>query len=40
MRMIEPDSQRRHGLTALQTIAIIVACMTLLYALTAILPGP
>jgi hypothetical protein len=37
---VEPDSQRPHGLTAIQTVGIIVACVTLLYALTAMLPGP
>jgi hypothetical protein len=37
--MIGPEP-RRYGLTALQTLGIVVACMTLLYALTAALPGP
>ena len=38
--MIEPDSPRRYGLTALQTLGIAVGCIALLYALTAALPGP
>jgi hypothetical protein len=38
--MIEPDSPRRYGLTALQTLGIVVGCIALLYALTAALPGP
>lgn len=38
--MIEPDTPRRYGLTALQTLGILAACMTLLYALSALLPGP
>lgn len=38
--MIEPDTPRRYGLTALQTLGILVACMTLLYVLSALLPGP
>ena len=38
--MIEPDSPRRYGLTALQTLGIAVACLAFLYALIAALPGP
>src|SRR5262249_3403008 len=39
-RMIGPDSPRRYGLTALQTLAIAVACIPAVCALTSILPGP
>ena len=38
--MIEPDSPRRYGLTALQTLGIVVGCIALLYALSTLLPGP
>ena len=38
--MIEPDSPRRYGLTALQTLGIAVACIACLYGLAALLPGP
>ncbi len=37
--MIGPEP-RRYGLTALQTLGIAAMCVALLYALTAILPGP
>jgi hypothetical protein len=37
--MIAPEP-RRYGLTALQTLGIAAACIALLYALTAMLPGP
>lgn len=36
--MIGPDAPRRYGLTARQTIGIIVACTMLLTALMAMLP--
>ncbi len=35
-----PDSPRNHGMTPIQAIGILVACTALLYALTALLPGP
>jgi len=38
--MIGPETPRRYGLTALQTLGIGVACLALIYALTAALPGP
>ena len=38
--MIAPEAPRRYGLTALQTLGIAVACIAVLYALTAALPGP
>ena len=38
--MIERESPRRYGPSAIETIAIATVCVVLLCALTALLPGP
>lgn len=38
--MIEPESPRRYGVNAIEMLGIAVVSVILLFALTALLPGP